>query len=112
VEHFSNATDVIKAWTDHLSPNGFAVITVPNLLNTLYASERARIRVEDLLYKDEVVVEAYGFEQLWSHNTFVKKVMAAGLELLFFRIIDEIDEKPLLVVAFKRPEKEVKHQNG
>jgi len=110
VEHFSNATDVIRAWTEYLSPNGFAVITVPNLLNTLYASERARIRVEDLLYKDEVVVEAYGFEQLWSHNTFVRKVMDAGLELLFFRIVDEIEERPLLAVAFKRSvkKKEVK----
>jgi 2-polyprenyl-3-methyl-5-hydroxy-6-metoxy-1,4-benzoquinol methylase len=103
VEHFSNATEVIRKWTEHLSPNGFAVLTVPNLLNAIYTSNRVNLPLEKILYEDEVVEESYGFEQLWSHNMFIRKVIDAGLEILLFRVIDELEtEKPLLIVAFKR----------
>lgn len=105
VEHFQNATEVMQKWTMKLSPNGFAVITVPNLLNYIYNNRRFNLKFEDMFGKNEVVVDAYGFEQLWSHNAFLKKIMDAGLEILFFRIVEEIDERPMLVIAFKRGEK-------
>jgi len=105
VEHFNEASDVIGNWTQHLTSNGFAVITAPNLLNYLYNSRRFKLKLEDMMGEDEVVVDAYGFEQLWSHNKFLKKIVDAGLEILLFNIVEEIDERPMLVVAFKRGEK-------
>jgi len=106
VEHFDESSDVMKLWTKALSPNGFAVITAPNLLNTVYNSRRFKMKIEDLLDTDEVIVDAYGFEQLWSHNRFLKKIMDAGLEILMFRILEELKtERPMLAVAFKRDNK-------
>lgn len=106
VEHFNESSDVMRLWTQHLSPNGFAVVTAPNLLNTLYVAERCKLPLEQLEGKDEVVVDLYGFEQLWSHNRFLKKVMDAGLEILMFRIMEEMpNERGMLTVAFKRGEK-------
>ena len=106
VEHFNEASAVMRMWTKHLHPNGFAVVTAPNLLNSLYVAERFRMPLERLEGKDEVVVDVYGFEQLWSHNIFLRKVMDAGLEILLFRIIEELaDERAMLTVAFKRGEK-------
>ena len=106
VEHFDEASNVMKKWTEHLSPNGFAVITAPNLLNSLHNVRRHKLTLEEIESKDEVVVTSYGFEQLWSHNVFIKKVMDAGLELLLFRIIEELkSERPMLAVAFKREKK-------
>ena len=106
VEHFNEAADVMRLWTEHLSPNGFAVVTAPNLLNTLYVAQRNRLSLDKLVGKDEVVVDLYGFEQLWSHNTFLKKIMDAGLEILVFRIMEELPtERNMLAVAFKRGEK-------
>ncbi len=104
VEHFSNSVEVMRQWTEHLSPNGFAVLTVPNLLNSIYISRRFQLPLEQVLYKDEVPTDVYGLTQLWSHNTFLKKIMDAGLEMLYFKVIDELEtEKPMLAVAFKRP---------
>jgi trans-aconitate methyltransferase len=109
IEHFSNPVEVLRKWTEHLSPNGFAVLTVPNLLNSIYASRRFSLPLQEILYKNEVSTDVYGLTKLWSHNTFIKKIMDAGLEILHFRVIDELEnEKPLLAVAFKRPVKEVK----
>jgi trans-aconitate methyltransferase len=106
VEHFSNATEVMRRWTEHLSPNGFAVLTVPNLLNSIYISRRFQLSLEEVLYKDEVATDVYGLTQLWSHNIFIQKIMDAGLEMLYFKVVDELEsEKPMLAVAFKRPVK-------
>jgi 2-polyprenyl-3-methyl-5-hydroxy-6-metoxy-1,4-benzoquinol methylase len=109
IEHFSNPVQVLKHWTEHLSPNGFAVLTVPNLLNSIYISKRFQLPLNEVIYKNEVSTDVYGLTQLWSPNVFVKKIMSAGLEMLYFKVIDELEsEKPLLAVAFKRPKKEVK----
>lgn len=105
MEHFDNATNVLRNWVDHLTSNGFALITVPNLLYTTYVHFRHKIPLEKLQGKDEMLVEAYGFEWLWSHNTFLKKIMDAGLEVLLYRIVEEMKERGQLVVAFKRGDK-------
>lgn len=114
VEHFNEASDIIKHWTNHLSPNGFAVITAPNLLNSIYNSRRFKLSLEEIQDKNEVIVNAYGFEQLWSHNTFLQKIMDAGLEILLFRILEEQpSERSMLAVAFKRPKRgETNGKNG
>jgi trans-aconitate methyltransferase len=109
IEHFSNPVKILRKWTDHLSPNGFAVLTVPNLLNSIYISRRFELPLEKIIYEDEVSTDVYGLTNLWSCNTFIKKIMDAGLEMLHFRVIDELEsEKPMLAVAFKRLRKEVK----
>jgi len=105
MEHFDNAVDVVKTWVDHLDSNGFALITVPNLLHTVYVHFRHNLPFQQVLGKDAIPVEAYGFEWLWSHNTFLRNVMDAGLEILFYRIIEESNERGQLVVAFKRSDK-------
>lgn len=105
VEHFDSATCVVKNWVQHLSPNGFTLMTVPNLLHWPRVANRHNIPLVKVRGKDEVTVKAYGFEQLWSHNTFLKKVMDAGLEILLYRIVEETSQRPQLVVAFKRGDK-------
>ncbi len=105
MEHFDNAVDVVKSWVDHLAPNGFALITVPNLLDTIYVKFRHNIPIEEAQGKDQILVNAYGFEWLWSHNTFIKKIMDTELEILFYRVIDEARNRPQMVVAFKRADK-------
>jgi len=102
VEHFSNATDVLKSWVEHLKPNGFALICVPNLLNSTFMMRKHKLPLEKLLGKNEVVVSRYGYSQVWSHNLFLKKVMDAGLEILLFRVVEEQPERGLLVLGFKR----------
>jgi len=105
MEHFDNATSVVKNWVDHLAPNGFALITVPNLLHTIYVYFRHKIPLEKLQGKDEMIAGAYGFEWLWSHNTFLRKVMDTGLEVLLYQIVEESSERGQLIVAFKRTDK-------
>jgi len=103
LEHFSDAVAVLKSWTEHLAPNGFALTIVPNLLNTIYNMQRFQLTLDQLKGKKEVVHNCYGFEQLWSHNTILKIVMEAGLEVLLFRVVEENKkERPMLIVAFKR----------
>ena len=103
IEHFENSTLVLKSWVKALSPNGFVVITVPNLLNWGRVVARHGLKLEDIKDKDIVATKAYGFEWLMSPNTFLKTLMNAGLEVVLFRWLEELPiERSLLAVAGKR----------
>jgi len=106
IEHFDDATNVIRNWATHLEPDGVALMTVPNLLSFIYHIVRFNLTLEQLLGKTEVTVEDYGLTHLWSHNVFIKKVMDAGLEIKWFQIVEVLPVmRPSLVIAFKRADK-------
>ena len=103
IEHFRDSTVVLKSWVEALKPNGFVVITVPNLLNWGRVVARHGLKLEDIKDKDLVATKAYGFEWLMSPNTFLKVLMDAGLEVVLFRWLEELpSERSLLGIARKR----------
>jgi len=103
IEHFSDTPAVLGKWVEHLTPGGFTVITVPNLLNWERAVKRHGLKLDDIKDKDLVATGTYGFELLMSPNTFLKVLINAGLEVMFFRLLEELPaEKSLLAVAGKR----------
>ena len=106
IEHFENSTLVLKSWVKALNPNGFIVITVPNLLNWGRVVARHGLKLEDIKDKDIVATKAYGFEWLMSPNTFLKVLMNSGLEVVLFRWLEELpSERSLLGIAGKRSKK-------
>lgn len=106
IEHFSNSTKVLGHWVEKLTPDGICFLTVPNLMNREWITQRHGISPDVYLGKDRVVTDSYGYAEMWSPNHFIRVAMDAGLEVVEVGVISCLEfEKPLYLVGLKRSDK-------
>jgi len=106
LEHSSDHAEVLKRWVSKLTPGGECIITVPNLLSREWLKNRCGIDTKDVAGLDRVVINSYGYEELWSPNYLVKFVMEAGLEMREFGLIETLNSD-LYIIGSKRVDKNV-----
>ena len=106
IEHFSESARVLTAWVRRLSPGGHCFLTTPNLLNRPWITKRHGLQPEHYLGMDQLIVDTYGYAEIWAPNHFLRVAIDAGLEVVESGVIACLAyEKPNYLIGLKRRDK-------